>query len=113
MYWFRKSAEQRIPFYQHAIELDPKFALAYALLGSTYTGLGETSRANENYTRAYELRNRVSEPEKFEISVYYYSSVTGELEKATLSAWGSLPRRISSVPCRKCPRAELGWRCIP
>jgi eukaryotic-like serine/threonine-protein kinase len=84
-----KGEAAAIPFCQHAIELDPKFALAYALLGSAYTGLGETSRANENYSRAYELRDRVSEPEKFEISVYYYSSVTGELEKAnqTLDLW--------------------------
>jgi eukaryotic-like serine/threonine-protein kinase len=84
-----KGDAESIPFYQHAIELDPKFALAYALLGSSYNGLGETNQANENYTRAYELRERVSEQEKFEISVFYYSTVTGELEKAdqTLDLW--------------------------
>jgi eukaryotic-like serine/threonine-protein kinase len=93
-----KGDAEAIPFYQHAIELDPKFALAYALLGSAYTGLGENSQASTNYTRAYELRDRVSEQEKFEISVYYYGSVTGELEKAnrTLELWAqTYPRGAS------------------
>ncbi|MFY9528153.1 MAG: protein kinase [Candidatus Acidiferrales bacterium] len=77
-----KGDSEAVPFFKHAIELDPKFALAYALLGASYTGLGENSQANESYTRAYELRDRVSEQEKFAISAYYYGAVTGELEKA-------------------------------
>jgi tetratricopeptide (TPR) repeat protein len=93
-----KGDAEAIPFYQHAIELDPKFALAYALLGSAYTGLGENSQASANYTRAYELRDRISEPEKFEISVYYYGSVTGELEKTnqTLELWAQTYPRDAS-----------------
>lgn len=93
-----KGDAEAIPFFAHAIELDPKFAMAYALLGSSYTGLGETSQANANYTKAFELRDRVSEQEKFEISVYYYSTVTGELEKAnqTLDLWTqTYPREAS------------------
>jgi eukaryotic-like serine/threonine-protein kinase len=93
-----KGDAEAIPFLQHAIELDPNFALAYALLGSSYTGLGENSLASANYTRAYELRDRVSEPEKFEIEVYYYGSVTGELEKAnrTLELWAQTYPRDAS-----------------
>jgi len=93
-----KGDAQSIPFFDHAIELDPNFAMAYALLGSSYEGLGETAKANENYTEAYELRDRVSEQEKFDISVYYYGSVTGELEKAnqTLDLWAQTYPRAAS-----------------
>ena len=71
-----------IPFYKRAIELDPKFARAYASLGASYSNLGETASASENVKKAYELRDRVSEHEKFSIAAFYYTFVTGELEKA-------------------------------
>jgi eukaryotic-like serine/threonine-protein kinase len=69
-------------FYKRAIELDPNFAMAYASLGSSYSNLGETGLASENIQKAYDLRDRVSEREKFRISNVYYTLVTGELEKA-------------------------------
>ena len=56
--------------------------MAYAALGSVYSSLGETSRAAENITKAYELRERVSEREKFYITAHYQDNVTGNLEKA-------------------------------
>jgi tetratricopeptide (TPR) repeat protein/predicted Ser/Thr protein kinase len=71
-----------IPLYKRAIELDPKFAKAYASLGASYSNLGETASASENVKKAYELRDRVSEREKFSIAAFYYTFVTGELEKA-------------------------------
>ena len=79
-----------IPFYKRAIELDPKFAKAYASLGASYSNLGETASASENVKKAYELRDRVSEHEKFSIAAFYYTFVTGELEKAneTYMLWG-------------------------
>ena len=56
--------------------------MAYASLGAGYHNLGETSLATENTKKAYELREHVSEPEKFYIESHYYQSVTGNLEKA-------------------------------
>jgi eukaryotic-like serine/threonine-protein kinase len=50
---------------QRAISLDPNFAMAYARLGTNYYHLGQNSRAAENARKAYELRERVSEREKF------------------------------------------------
>jgi serine/threonine protein kinase/tetratricopeptide (TPR) repeat protein len=70
------------PLLQRAIRLDPNFAMAYALLGDTYVSLGETSLAAENYRKAYELRERVSEREKLYIESDYYQNVTGDLEEA-------------------------------
>jgi len=71
-----------VPLFQRAIRLDPNFAMAYASLGVDYSNLGETSLASENTKKAYELRERVSEREKFYIESHYYQYVTGDLEKA-------------------------------
>jgi eukaryotic-like serine/threonine-protein kinase len=72
-----------IPFYKHALELDPNFAAAYASLGLSYGNLNQANMAAENLKKAYALRDKVSEREKYRISSMYYTSVTGELEEAT------------------------------
>jgi class 3 adenylate cyclase/tetratricopeptide (TPR) repeat protein len=71
-----------LPFYKRAVELDPKFALAYASLGISYRNLKEPALAGEYIRRAYQLRGKVSERELFRISALYYVFVTHELEKA-------------------------------
>ena len=71
-----------VPFYKLAIELDPNFAMAYAALGASYFNLNQGDLAAENATKAYELRDRVSELEGYRISTTYYHTVTGELQKA-------------------------------
>ena len=71
-----------VPFFQRAISLDPNFAMAYARLGTTYANLGETDRAAETVRKAYELRDRVSEREKFYIVSHYQGLATGDLAKA-------------------------------
>ena len=68
--------------FQRAISLDPNFAMAYAALGTAYGGIGESRLALENTTKAYDLRERVSEREKFYISSHYEEYVTGHSEKA-------------------------------
>jgi serine/threonine protein kinase len=79
----RKGDAEAIPFFKRAIELDPNFALAYAGLSLAYFNLNQAGLAAENATKAYELRDRVSERERYRISTTYYHAVTGELEKAT------------------------------
>ena len=74
-----------IPFLKRAIELDPNFAVAYAWLGVWFTSIGEPSIAADYTSKAYELRDRASEPEKYFISAIYYKEVTGNLEKAEQS----------------------------
>jgi len=72
-----------IPFYKQAIELDPNFALAYSQLATPYINVGEMTRATAAVRKAFELRGRVSEHEKLRITAYYYSFVTGELQKSS------------------------------
>jgi tetratricopeptide (TPR) repeat protein len=78
-----------IPFFNRAIELDPNFAAAYAALGISYSNLREPGLASQNLTKAYDLRDKVSEREGFRISATYYLLVTGELDKAiqTYEMW--------------------------
>jgi Flp pilus assembly protein TadD len=77
----RKGEVDAIPHLQRAIELDPNFAMAYAKLGALYGNIWEDERARENYRRAFELKDRVSERERFYISVHYYDTLTGETAK--------------------------------
>jgi eukaryotic-like serine/threonine-protein kinase len=72
-----------LPHDQHAIELDPHFAMGYFAVGYDYFILGEVGRASEYFTKAFELGKQVSEREKLAIAAAYYQSVTGELDKAT------------------------------
>jgi serine/threonine protein kinase/tetratricopeptide (TPR) repeat protein len=86
-----------IPFFNHAIELDPNFTAAYAALGISYSNLREPGRASENLKKAYDLRDKVSERERFRLSATYYLLVTGELEKAiqTYTLWAKTYPRSS------------------
>ncbi len=78
-----------IPYAKRAIELDPDFAIAYASLGASYSNLNQASLARDNFRRAYELRDRVTQPERFFIEAFYYGYVTGEIDKAiqTYTEW--------------------------
>ncbi len=76
------SDPESIPLVQRAIEIDPQFALAYAFLGREYAQLGESDLAAENNRKAYELRGRASELERFFITATYHMQVTGNMEKA-------------------------------
>ncbi|MFI5059465.1 MAG: protein kinase [Candidatus Acidiferrales bacterium] len=70
------------PFFQRAIRLDANFAMAHARLGTVLSNLGEMARAAESTRRAYELRDRVSERERFYIASHYESFVNGNLDAA-------------------------------
>jgi len=73
---------QAIPFFKRAIELDPNFALAYIGLAIQYGNSNQPGLAAENAAKAFALKDRVSEYEKLRISSFYYSQVTGEVDKA-------------------------------
>jgi len=90
--------------FQHAIKLDPSFAMAYALLGTATHNLGEKSLASESTRKSFELREHVSEREKYYIESHYYHFVTGNLEESrrVYELWGqTYPREIV-------PLANLG-----
>ena len=77
------------PFFSRAVELDPNFAMAYAYLSTSYGNHREPELAAENIRKAYDLRAKVSERERFYIESHYYWNGTGEMEKAVpvLEQW--------------------------
>jgi serine/threonine protein kinase/tetratricopeptide (TPR) repeat protein len=90
-----------VPFFRRAIEIDPQFAMAYADLGLAYSDIGESVLSAESTTKAWQLRDRVSDREKFFIDFIYEREVTGNLEKAyqTLETWyQTYPRSEEPTP---------------
>ncbi|MGA8438352.1 MAG: protein kinase [Candidatus Sulfotelmatobacter sp.] len=80
--WDKKGDRDSLPIFKKAVELDPNFAMAYSALATINHNLGDSELARENATKAYELRDRVTEAEREAIEARYYSYVTGDLEKA-------------------------------
>jgi len=78
-----KGNAEAIPFLKRALELDPNFAIAYAGLAVLYGNLGQASLSANYATKAYGLRDLVSERERYRISALYFERVTVEVEKAT------------------------------
>ena len=68
--------------FKRATEIDPGFAMAHASLGLVYSFMGEATLSAESARKAYELRDRASDRERFFITAAYELQVTGDLEKA-------------------------------
>jgi tetratricopeptide (TPR) repeat protein/predicted Ser/Thr protein kinase len=86
-----------VPFFKRAIEIDPQFAVAHAALGLMYGDMGGSGLSAESTTKAYRLRDRASDREKFFITASYELHVTGNLEKAqqTSELWArTYPREV-------------------
>jgi Flp pilus assembly protein TadD/Tfp pilus assembly protein PilN len=99
---------EAIPFMKRTIELDPNFALAYSSLGVEYSNLNQPSLAANYLKKAFDLRDRVTEREKFHITALYYDIATGELEKAnqTYELWRH------AYPRDDVPGGNLGGNCM-
>jgi tetratricopeptide (TPR) repeat protein len=77
------------PLFQRALDLDQSFAMAYDAMAEVYFALNEGGRGAEYICKAYDLREKISERERFSIEGDYYWLATGELEKAaqTYELW--------------------------
>jgi tetratricopeptide (TPR) repeat protein len=105
-----KGSAAALPHGLRAIELDPKFALAYWAVGGNYNDVAEYGQAREYFAKAFEFRDRASEREKLLIAGNFYLSVSGEIDKAQqifeewvesypkdYIAWGSLAMADSEL----------------
>jgi serine/threonine protein kinase/tetratricopeptide (TPR) repeat protein len=94
----RSETAETISLLKRAIDIDPKFAMAYAHLGRLYGDLGGNELGEQNIAKAYELRDHVSDSESFFINFNYHRQVTGNLE---------LARQVLESWVQKYPRALL------
>jgi eukaryotic-like serine/threonine-protein kinase len=77
----RGMESESVPYFQNAIELDPNFAMAYAVLGQEYSNMGENALSVEYTQKAFDRRERASERENLYISSHYYENVTRDLDR--------------------------------
>jgi DNA-binding winged helix-turn-helix (wHTH) protein/predicted Zn-dependent protease len=89
--------EASLPFYQHAIEIDPNFAMAYWALADAYSTSGETTSAAEYIRKAFQLRSGLSEWERLLIEGDYHYYATGNLTKT---------RQSFELSAKRYPREE-------
>ena len=87
------------PHLERAIEIDPNFATAYATLAVVYSNLTHMQKSRDFLKKAYDLRERASERERFYILAHYYGEGTGEIAKQieVYEQWNGTYRR-DSVP---------------
>src|SRR5215469_9111093 len=96
--WGHGDPSDAVPLFQRAIELDPGFAEAYMQLGRSYQVLGKGEVSREPLRKAYELRNRASERERFDIVAGYHQFVSLDLQQTLLDCelWEqSYPRELA------------------
>jgi len=100
---FQSGGTAALPLFKRATEIDPNFAMAHAALGRVYADIDQSDLSAQSTTRAWELRDRTSDPEKFFITAGYQTLVTGNLEEArqTLEAWAQ------TYPRDAIPRTQL------
>jgi eukaryotic-like serine/threonine-protein kinase len=93
-----------LSYLQRATQLDPDFAYAYHAMANEYFNLGEFSRSNQYFSKAFQLREHASERERLEITADYYQTVTGEQDKsaATFKEW------IENYPQNPIAHSNLG-----
>ncbi|QNI31406.1 winged helix-turn-helix domain-containing protein [Alloacidobacterium dinghuense] len=103
------NCQAAVPLFQRAIDLDPKFAMAHLSLGLSQINLGQTGLAAKSIRRAFELREHVSEWEKFAIESRYYFAVIGDLPKArqVYRLWAQI------YPHERIPVGVLGQEVDP
>src|SRR5579864_7797940 len=94
-----------LPHLLRAIQIDPDFAMAYLGTAETYANMNQWDRANEYFTKAFQLRDNADPRERLEIESLYYSYVTGELDKGAQS----YRKTIESYPKSAAPYGNLGY----
>jgi DNA-binding winged helix-turn-helix (wHTH) protein len=104
-----KGPDSAAPFFKRAVELDPNFAVAYAYLGVMASTTLEPSLSVDYRTKAFELRDRASEAEKYWITATYHKGVTGDIPKAieACDLWAQ------AYPRSELPHMYLGAAVLP
>ncbi|HKM85958.1 MAG TPA: protein kinase [Terriglobales bacterium] len=94
------------PYLKRAVEIDPNFAMAYATLGTVYSNLTQQEQADSYLTKAFDLKERASERERFYISSHYYDIAARDFEKGIeiYQQW------VQTYPRDTTPRDNLALR---
>lgn len=103
---------EAIPLFETAVEMDPQFSSAYAMLGAAYHSIGDDQASRKNFSRAFELKDRrLTQQENFQTTALYHSSITGNLEKeiAVLDLYKqAYPRSAEALNLSGIAHAQMG-----
>jgi tetratricopeptide (TPR) repeat protein len=90
--WKAQGESAALPYFLRAVQIDPNFALAYERLGTIYGNRSDSQRSHDAIAKAWELRDRVTQRERFYLTSHVYGFVTGETEKEmqTYIEWGKV-----------------------
>ena len=103
---------ESIPLFETAVEMDPRFSSAYAMLGAAYHSVGDNQASRKNFYRAFELKDRrLTQEENFQTTALYHSSITGNLEKETAvlaSYKQAYPRSAEALNLSGIAHAQMG-----
>lgn len=80
-YFHTGELDKAVPLFQHAVEIDPNFAVAWCDLGSAYRNLKKNDDMIAATTRAYQLRDRATERYRYYIEGRYWAAL-GDPAKA-------------------------------
>ncbi len=78
---------EALTLYREATEIDPGFALAWARRGAVARNLGLRDEMIPAFHRAYELRDRVTQPERFYIEAHYVVDTDPEQAIEVFRSW--------------------------
>ena len=92
--------QKAIPQLERALALDPQFALAHAQMSTSYNNVRDFTRAREFAAKAYALKERVSDRERFYIEARYFGTVTGESDEVV---------KVYEVWSQTYPRDYVPW----
>ena len=75
-----RDESETLAFYQKAVELDPKFAMAWGAMAANYYNQAEYSKASTTYAKAFQLSGPLSAKEKLTIQAHYYAEGQRDIE---------------------------------
>jgi len=81
-YFNKVELRKSIQSFEKAVTIDPEFALAYRKVATAYSGLGYGAKRQEYMKKAFELTDRVSERERYQIEGSFYLSTEKTYDKA-------------------------------
>ena len=71
-----------VPVYKQAIDLDSRFAMARSGLAVSYYNLSQMALAGDEIRQAFEVGDRQTVRERFNVQTLYYDMAQGDIEKA-------------------------------
>jgi eukaryotic-like serine/threonine-protein kinase len=98
-----KGALEGVTALRKAVELDPRFALAYSSLAVNHYNMNQSALASDEIRQAFEMGDRQTARERLQITTLYYDLGTGDVSKAIASykSWAQL------YPRDDVPRGDL------